>query len=213
MRPIFQPDDLVGTNSCIKHIYLYIVLTQNKYSTYQQQCQGRSWLSAPVLCPGGGPPSWGRSVRCLWGPKAPSGTFWSLSRWCQSSQDKRRRCQARCLGRSHPCRHLRDHHLKKKRWLLQCLSFKIAFQEGISDQWGNHWISFYFYQKENLSVGRPVCLSIHHLAHSPSESSWSGLKTSLQLSFSSGIPSLSSSWSHTSPFPSLSWSAWLALGM
>lgn len=47
---------------------------------------------------------------------------------------------------------------------------------------------------------------------SPSESFWSGLGTSLQLSLSSGMPSLSSSWSQASPLPSLSWSAWLALG-
>ncbi len=48
---------------------------------------------------------------------------------------------------------------------------------------------------------------------SPSESSWSGLKASRQLSLSSGTPSLSSSWSQASPLPSLSWSTWLALEM
>lgn len=50
----------------------------------------------------------------------------------------------------------------------------------------------------------------------PSESSWPGLGTSRQLSgpggFSSGIPSLSSSSSHSSPSPSLSVSTWELLG-
>lgn len=50
----------------------------------------------------------------------------------------------------------------------------------------------------------------------PSESSWPGLGTSRQLSgpggFSSGIPSSSSSSSHSSPSPSLSVSSWELLG-
>lgn len=161
------------------------------YYTHQQQCQGHSWQSGRVLYPDGGQPSWGQSVRCLWGPEEPSGTCGSLSRWCQSSRDKRHRCQAHCLGQSHPCKHLHVHHLKR-----------IHTQQS--------WVQFLFFR-----IGRrnPHKCSACDQFHSPSESNWSGLKASLQLSLSSGMPSLSSSWSQASPLPSLSWSAWLALGM
>ena len=47
----------------------------------------------------------------------------------------------------------------------------------------------------------------------PSESFWLGLTMSRQLSWSSRTPSLSSSWSQSSPRPSLSESSWELLGM
>lgn len=65
------------------------------------------------------------------------------------------------------------------------------------------------------SGGPPRRANVHTFLL-PSESSWPGLGTSRQLSgpggFSSGIPSLSSSSSHSSPSPSLSVSTWELLG-
>ena len=85
-----------------------------RYFTHQQQCQDHSWLSAPALCPGDEPPSWGRSERCPWGPVEPSGTCGSPSHWWQSSRDRHHRCPAHCPGQSHPYKYLHDHRLVYK---------------------------------------------------------------------------------------------------
>lgn len=56
-----------------------------------------------------------------------------------------------------------------------------------------------------------VQYTCNYIEYVPSWSAWSTLGTNLQLSLLSGIPSLSSSSSHSSPMPSLSVSCWALL--
>lgn len=84
------------------------------YITYQQQCQDHSWQSAPTPCPDAGPPSWGQSGRCPWGPEEPFGICGSLFHWWQSSPGTRHGCPAHCLGQNRLCTHHHGHHLRGK---------------------------------------------------------------------------------------------------
>lgn len=84
------------------------------FLAYQQQCQGHSWQSAPTPCPDAGPPSWGQSGMCPWGPEEPFGICGSLFHWWQSSLGTRHRCPEHCLGQNHLCTHHHGHHLRGK---------------------------------------------------------------------------------------------------
>jgi len=89
--------------------------------TYQQQCQDRRWQSAPTPCPDAGPPSWGQSGRCPWGPGEPFGICGSLFHWCQSSPGTRHRCPEYCLGQNRLCTRHHGHCLRGKHgiWKLK----------------------------------------------------------------------------------------------